>query len=107
MDAGTDHAGIATQAVVEKRLKEQENKTRHELGREKLIERIWQWKDQYETRILGQLKRMGCSCDWRRTDLRVDQCASAVAPTFFDLFAKGDLPRQKAGQLGYLSADGR
>ncbi len=93
---GTDHAGIATQAVVEKRLKEQENKTRHELGREKLIERIWQWKDQYETRILGQLKRMGCSCDWRRTRFTLDdQCASAVRATFFDLFAKGLIYRGK------------
>ena len=52
---GTDHAGIATQAVVERRLKEQENKTRHDLGREALVERIWKWKDQYETRIIGQL----------------------------------------------------
>ena len=51
---GTDHAGIVTQAVVERRLKEDEGKTRHDLGREKLVERIWQWKEQYEARILGQ-----------------------------------------------------
>ena len=53
---GTDHAGIATQAVVERRLKDEENLTRHDLGREKLVERIWEWKAQYESRILGQLK---------------------------------------------------
>ncbi|MEQ1828218.1 MAG: valine--tRNA ligase [Pirellula sp.] len=93
---GTDHAGIATQAIVEKRLKELENKTRHDLGREKLVERIWQWKDQYETRILGQLKRMGCSCDWRRTRFTLDpQCARAVRSTFFDLFSKGLIYRGK------------
>src|SRR6188508_2480858 len=76
---GTDHAGIATQAVVEKRLREEEKLTRHDLGREKLVERIWEWKAQYETRILSQLKQMGCSCDWERTRFTLDeQCARAV-----------------------------
>jgi valyl-tRNA synthetase len=93
---GTDHAGIATQAVVERRLKEVENKTRHDLGREQLVQRIWQWKDQYEARILGQLKRMGCSCDWRRTRFTLDpMCARAVRTTFFDLFSKGWIYRGK------------
>ena len=93
---GTDHAGIATQAVVEKRLKEQENKSRHDLGREALVQRIWAWKDQYEARILSQLKRMGCSCDWRRTRFTLDdQCAAAVRATFFDLFAKQLIYRGK------------
>ncbi len=93
---GTDHAGIATQAVVERRLKEQENKTRHDLGREALVERIWAWKDQYETRILGQLKRMGCSCDWERTRFTLDpMCAAAVRATFFDLFGKSLIYRGK------------
>ena len=93
---GTDHAGIATQAVVERRLRELEGKTRHDLGREKLVERIWEWKDQYEARILGQLKRMGCSCDWRRTRFTLDAtCAKAVRATFFDLFAKGLIYRGK------------
>lgn len=87
---GTDHAGIATQAVVEKRLREEEGKTRHDLGRDKLVERIWQWKDQYEARILSQLKQMGCSCDWQRTRFTLDPiCARAVRTTFFDLFKKG------------------
>lgn len=93
---GTDHAGIATQAVVERRLKEDENKTRHDLGREALVQRIWQWKDQYEARILGQLKRMGCSCDWRRTRFTLDdRCATAVRATFFDLFSKQLIYRGK------------
>jgi valyl-tRNA synthetase len=93
---GTDHAGIATQAVVERRLKELENKTRHDLGREKLVERIWQWKEESETRILNQLRSMGCSCDWRRTRFTLDDmCARAVRTTFFDLFSKGLIYRGK------------
>src|SRR5687768_15558146 len=84
---GTDHAGIATQAVVERRLLEEEKKTRHDLGREKLVERIWAWKDEYEKRILSQLKSMGCSCDWERTRFTLDPvCARAVRHTFFSLF---------------------
>jgi len=93
---GTDHAGIATQAVVERRLKEEEGRTRHDLGREELVRRIWQWKDAYEARILGQLKRMGCSCDWRRTRFTLDDvCARAVRQTFFDLFQKNLIYRGK------------
>ena len=84
---GTDHAGIATQAVVERRLLQEENLSRHELGREGLVERIWQWKNEYEARILGQLKQMGCSCDWQRTRFTLDPvCARAVRHTFFRLF---------------------
>ena len=93
---GTDHAGIATQAVVEKRLRLQENKTRHDLGREALVDRIWQWKDEYETRIIDQLKQMGCSCDWERTRFTLDDvCARAVRTTFFDLFRKERIYRGK------------
>ncbi|MCC9601599.1 valine--tRNA ligase [Stieleria sp. JC731] len=93
---GTDHAGIATQAVVERRLKSQENLSRHDIGREGLVSRIWDWKDQYEKRILGQLKRMGCSCDWRRTRFTLDpMCAAAVRATFFDLFNKQLIYRGK------------
>ncbi|MCX7428620.1 MAG: valine--tRNA ligase [Planctomycetia bacterium] len=84
---GTDHAGIATQAVVERRLLAEEKLTRHELGREGLVERIWRWKESYEKRILGQLKQMGCSCDWQRTRFTLDPvCARAVRHTFFSLF---------------------
>ncbi|MEM9410985.1 MAG: valine--tRNA ligase, partial [Planctomycetota bacterium] len=93
---GTDHAGIATQAVVEKRLKEEDGKTRHDLGREKLVARIWAWKEQYEKRILGQLQQMGCSCDWERTRFTLDEtCARAVRNTFFDLFQKALIYRGK------------
>ena len=93
---GTDHAGIATQAVVEKRLREEEGKTRHDLGREALVERIWDWKQQYEKRILGQLQQLGCSCDWDRTRFTLDEnCATAVRFTFHDLFDKQLIYRGK------------
>jgi valyl-tRNA synthetase len=93
---GTDHAGIATQAVVERRLREEEGKTRHNLGREALVERIWQWKDQYEKRILGQLEALGCSCDWQRTRFTLDPiCARAVRVTFFRMFQDGYIYRGK------------
>jgi len=93
---GIDHAGIATQAVVEKQLKENENKTRHDVGREGLIERIWAWKQQYGDRILSQLKRLGCSCDWDRTRFTLDDmCARAVRETFFKLFKDGLIYRGK------------
>ncbi len=87
---GTDHAGIATQAVVEKRLKEEENQTRHEIGREALVQRIWDWKDDYNARIINQLRKMGCSCDWQRTRFTLDEvCAKAVYETFFRFFKDG------------------
>jgi valyl-tRNA synthetase len=93
---GTDHAGIATQAVVEKRLKELEGKTRHDLGREGLVDRIWQWKDQYQARIIAQQQRMGCSCDWDRQRFTMDPvCARAVRHMFFKLFEDGLLVRGK------------
>jgi valyl-tRNA synthetase len=93
---GTDHAGIATQAVVERRLFEEQRLTRHELGRDGLLERIWAWKDQYEKRIIGQLKQLGCSCDWARTRFTLDdQCARAVRETFFRLFKDGKIYRGK------------
>jgi valyl-tRNA synthetase len=93
---GTDHAGIATQAVVERRLLEEEKKTRHDLGREGLGKRIWDWKDKYEARILGQLRQLGCSCDWERTRFTLDdQCARAVREWFFRLFKDGKIYRGK------------
>jgi valyl-tRNA synthetase len=88
--AGTDHAGIATQAVVEKRLKEIEGKTRHDIGREALVQRIWEWKAQSQTRIQTQQQAMGCSCDWDRTRFTMDEvCARAVRHTFFAMFRDG------------------
>jgi valyl-tRNA synthetase len=93
---GTDHAGIATQAVVEKRLFEEEKKTRHDLGRAALVERIWAWKDEYEARILSQLRLLGCSCDWERTRFTLDPiCSRAVRRTFFNLFKAGRIFRGK------------
>jgi valyl-tRNA synthetase len=93
---GTDHAGIATQAVVERRLLAEEKLSRHTLGRDGLVGRIWQWKNDYEARILGQLKQMGCSCDWQRTRFTLDAvCARAVRHTFFRLFRDGLIYRGK------------
>jgi valyl-tRNA synthetase len=93
---GTDHAGIATQAVVEKRLFEDERKTRHDIGRDALIERIWKWKDEYEARITTQLKSLGVSCDWSRQRFTLDPiCAKAVRHAFFNLFKKGLIYRGK------------
>src|SRR5205807_5135874 len=93
---GTDHAGIATQAVVERRVREEEGKTRHELGREELVKRVWKWKDQYAARILRQLRELGCSCDWARTRFTLDAiCARAVRRTFFNMFRDGYIFRGK------------
>src|SRR5258708_4592835 len=87
---GTDHDGIDTQAVVERLIFQQEKKTRHDLGREELVKRIWVWKDKYEARILGQLRELGCSCDWPRTRFTFDEgCSRAVRQTFFNWFRDG------------------
>ena len=93
---GTDHAGIATQAVVERLIFSQEKKTRHDLGRDELVKKIWAWKDRYEARILGQLREIGSSCDWRRTRFTLDPvCARAVRETFFRMFRDGYIYRGK------------
>jgi valyl-tRNA synthetase len=93
---GTDHAGISTQAVVERRLKEEEGKTRRDIGREMLVQRIWDWKDKYEARILHQLRQLGCSCDWPRTRFTLDEvCTRAVRYTFFHFFRDGLIFRGK------------
>lgn len=93
---GTDHAGIATQAVVERRMLEEEKLTRHDIGREALVERIWKWKDEYEARILNQLKQIGASCDWRRVRFTLDEvCSKAVRRTFFKMFSDGLIYRGK------------
>ncbi len=87
---GTDHAGIATQAVVERRIMEEENKSRHDLGRDELVRRIWDWKNQYEARILDQLKSMGCSCDWSRVRFTLDDRYNvSVLESFFRWFRDG------------------
>ncbi len=86
---GTDHAGIATQNVVERSLAK-EGTNREELGREKFLERVWQWKGEYGDRIIGQLKRLGNSCDWSRQRFTMDEgLAKAVSEAFCRLFEKG------------------
>lgn len=86
---GTDHAGIATQNVVEKELKK-EDKTRHDLGREKFVKRVWQWKEKYGNLILDQLKKLGCSCDWTRTRFTLDKdYIKAVETAFMHYYKKG------------------
>ena len=86
---GTDHAGIATQNVVERQL-EREGTDRHELGRERFVERVWQWKEQYGGTIITQLKRLGCSCDWERERFTMDEgCSLAVRTVFKELYDQG------------------
>ena len=86
---GTDHAGIATQNVVEKELKK-EGLSRFDLGREKFIERVWQWKEKYGNIILDQFKKMGVSCDWSRTRFTMDkEYAQAVEHAFSHYYKKG------------------
>ena len=93
---GTDHAGIATQTVVEKRILSEENKRRTDFSREEFVGRVQAWKDEYEARIIEQLKAMGCSCDWQRTRFTMDDvCAKAVRAAFFKLFADGLIYRGK------------
>ncbi|MBX3404466.1 MAG: valine--tRNA ligase [Phycisphaeraceae bacterium] len=93
---GTDHAGIATQAVVEKRVWQEEKKRRHDFTREEFIAKIQAFKDEYEKTITDQLKVMGCSCDWDRQRFTMDeQCAAAVREAFFRLFRDGLIYRGK------------
>ncbi|MCJ7674499.1 MAG: valine--tRNA ligase [Sedimentisphaerales bacterium] len=93
---GTDHAGIATQTVVEKRILAEEGKRRTDLDRQDFVARVQAWKDEYEACIIGQLKAMGCSCDWERIRFTMDQvCAKAVRAAFFKLFEDGLIYRGK------------
>jgi len=102
---GTDHAGIATQTVVDKRLRAErkpaladykEMEKNGQNGRLQFIAKVQSWKDEYEARILEQLKSMGCSCDWDRTRFTMDEvCAKAVRAVFFKLFADGLIYRGK------------
>ena len=85
---GTDHAGIATQNVVEKNLAEQKI-SRHDLGREKFVERVWEWKNKYGSTIIHQLKKLGCSCDWDRERFTMDEgLSNAVKEIFVRLYEK-------------------
>jgi valyl-tRNA synthetase len=92
---GTDHAGIATQTVVERELRKQK-KTRHDFGREKFLDKVWEWRNEKGGIILEQLRRLGASCDWERTQFTMDPHYSrAVLTVFVDLFAKGHIYRGK------------
>ena len=86
---GTDHAGIATQTVVERKLKK-EGITRHDLGRKEFLDHVWQWRDEYGGLILKQLRKLGISCDWRRNLFTMDEGASkAVINSFVELYRDG------------------
>ncbi len=93
---GTDHAGIATQTVVEKRVLAEEGKKRTDFERDEFVAKIQAWKDEYEKRITEQLVEMGCSCDWERQRFTMDEmCATAVREAFFQLFKDGLIYRGK------------
>ncbi len=87
---GTDHAGIATQTVVERHLMKTENKRRSDFSREEFLKIVWAWKEKSENTILSQLKRLGCSCDWSRLHFTMDEdCSRAVSTIFKRLFDEG------------------
>ncbi|MBP2644975.1 MAG: Valyl-tRNA synthetase [Firmicutes bacterium] len=86
---GTDHAGIATQIKVEEVLAK-DGISRYDLGREKFIDKVWEWKKQYGSRITNQLRRLGASCDWERERFTMDEgCSKAVREVFVSLYEKG------------------
>ncbi len=87
---GSDHAGIATQIKVEEELRNKEGLSRHDLGREKFLERVWAWKEKYGSRIVEQQKKLGASCDWERERFTMDEgCSRAVREVFVSLYEKG------------------
>ncbi len=93
---GTDHAGLATQTAVEKHLRKEEKITRHDLGREAFLQRVWQWQEKHGGIIIQQLKRLGCSCDWSRQRYTFDDgYARAVQEVFVELFDRGYIYRGK------------
>jgi len=93
---GTDHAGIATQTVVEKTLKKDEGKSRHDLGRDLFLERVWQWREKFGGIIMAQLRKLGNSSDWERTVFTMDpELSYAVREVFIRLYKKGLIYRGK------------
>ena len=92
---GTDHAGIATQALVEKKLIKEET-SKEAIGREKFIEKVWDWKNEYGDIIINQLKKLGCSCDWSRNAFTMDENLSlSVRKVFVELYKKGLIFKSK------------
>ncbi len=87
---GSDHAGIATQIKVEEMLRNEQGLSRHDIGREKFIEHVWEWKHQYGSKITNQLRSLGASCDWQRERFTMDEgCSEAVREVFVSLYEKG------------------
>lgn len=87
---GCDHAGIATQIKVEEMLAKEESLSRHDLGRDKFIERVWEWKEEFGGRITKQIKSLGSSCDWERERFTMDEgCSKAVREVFVSLYEQG------------------
>jgi valyl-tRNA synthetase len=94
---GTDHAGIATQMVVERNLKKESGVTRHDIGRKQFLEKVWEWKDRSQGTIISQLKMMGCSLDWSRLSFTLDpEISRAVRETFVRLYKDGLIYRGEA-----------
>ena len=103
---GTDHAGIATQMVVERLLAE-EGKDRRDLGRDAFVDRVWQWKAESGGTITRQLRRLGASLDWPRERFTMDDgLSAAVKETFVTLYREGLIYRAAPGELGSEAADG-
>ena len=93
---GTDHAGIATQMVVERELAKNKQPGRRELGREKFVEKVWEWKAESGGQIVNQLKRLGASCDWSRERFTMDEgLSAAVIKVFVELHRKGLIYKDK------------
>ncbi|HWY74215.1 MAG TPA: valine--tRNA ligase [Verrucomicrobiae bacterium] len=93
---GTDHAGIATQVMVEKKIRKEEHKTRHDIGREEFLKRIWEWKEKHGGIIIDQLKKLGASCDWTRERFTMDpEYSRCVQRVFVELYKKGLIYRGK------------
>ncbi len=93
---GTDHAGIATQVMVERQVKKEEKKSRHDLGRDEFLKRVWTWKEKHGDIIIQQLKKLGASCDWTRERFTMDpEYSRCVQKVFFELYKKELIYRGK------------
>src|SRR5437762_9781174 len=93
---GTDHAGIATEGMVEKQIRKEEKKSKRDLGREEFLKRVWAWKEKHGGIIIEQLKKLGCSCDWSRQRFTMDEhYVRCVQTVFVELYRKGLIYRGK------------
>ena len=91
---GVDHAGIATQVVVEKKLKRERNLSRFDLGREAFLQEVWKWKDKNADRIMNQIRRLGASVDWTRERFTMDEvCCKAVVEAFVSMHERKKIYR--------------